>query len=67
MVVKPTNAHKCMKVYYKHSAPLHVYNKLSYTYVHLLVLLPYLTAQCTVMDHLKSSWYSHLEENVIHW
>jgi hypothetical protein len=31
----------------------YVYNVLLYTYVHLLVLLPYLIAQCTVTDHLK--------------
>jgi len=32
---------------------MYVYNTFSYFYVHLLVLVPYLTAQCTVMDHLK--------------
>lgn len=26
---------------------------LSYTYVHFLVLLSYLIAYCTIMDHLK--------------
>ena len=30
-----------------------VYKILSYTYVHLLVLISYLIAQGTVMDHLK--------------
>ena len=30
-----------------------VYNKLSYTHVHLLVLISYLIPQCTVMEHLK--------------
>jgi hypothetical protein len=30
-----------------------VYNILSYTYVHLLVLMSYVIAQCMVMDHLK--------------
>jgi hypothetical protein len=30
-----------------------VYRTLSYTYVHFLVLLPYLIAQYTAMDHLK--------------
>jgi hypothetical protein len=28
-----------------------------YMYVHLLVLISYLIAQCTVMDHLKSILY----------
>jgi hypothetical protein len=31
-----------------------VYNILSYTYVHLIVLISYLIAQCKVMHHLKS-------------
>jgi hypothetical protein len=30
-----------------------VHNTLSYTYVHLLVLISYITAQCMVTDHLK--------------
>jgi hypothetical protein len=32
-----------------------VYNILSDTYVHLLVLISYLIAQCTGMDRLKLS------------
>jgi hypothetical protein len=30
-----------------------VYNIFSYIFVHLLVLISYLIAQCTVMDNLK--------------
>jgi hypothetical protein len=30
-----------------------VYYTLSFTYVHLLVLVSHIIAQCTVMDHLK--------------
>ena len=30
-----------------------MYNILSYTYMQLLVLIPYLIFQCTFMDHLK--------------
>jgi hypothetical protein len=32
-----------------------VYNILSYIYAHLLVVISYLIAQCTVMDHLKET------------
>jgi hypothetical protein len=30
-----------------------IYSILSYTYVHLLVLISHLIAQCTIVDHLK--------------
>jgi hypothetical protein len=49
MILKPKNAHNYMKDYYKHCTgqpPLYtVYNTLSYTYVHFLVLISYLIAQ----------------------
>jgi len=41
-----------------------VHNTLSYTYVHLFVLISYLTAQCNVMYHLKLYQYVTATVNV---
>jgi len=35
-----------------------VYNILSYTYVQLLLMMPYIIVQFAVMDHLKSNFVS---------
>ena len=46
----------CVKTYHNQGTPLEAYldcDKLSYTDVHLLVLISSLFVQCTVMDPLK--------------
>jgi len=42
-----------------------VYNTLSNTYMHLLVLISYLIAQCMVMDHLKLRETKYLSSAIV--
>ena len=43
-----------------------MYNKLSYTYVHLLVLISCLIAHCAVIDQLKAQKVGSLAEDINH-